>query len=61
MVQLNRTLYGVRQAARERFRNLGMTLRDLGFEQSLVNPYFSKLMDGEEAEILVGIYVDGVR
>ena len=53
IVNLSKTLFGLRQAAREWFGKLGRTLRSLGFEQSLADPFVYRLMDGEEVKVLV--------
>ncbi|CAM9800095.1 unnamed protein product [Sphacelaria rigidula] len=39
VVHLRKGLYGIRQATREWFGELGKTLKSLGFDQILVDPY----------------------
>ncbi|CAN0066305.1 unnamed protein product [Sphacelaria rigidula] len=58
VVHLHKTLYGLKQAAREWYGKLGKTLDGLGFEQSLIDPCVFRLMDGEEVRILIVVHVD---
>ncbi|CAM9372171.1 unnamed protein product [Sphacelaria rigidula] len=58
IVHLHKTLYGLKQAAREWYGKLGETLKGLGFEQSLIDPCVFRLMDGEEVKVLIVVHVD---
>ena len=52
VVHLRKTLYGLKQAAREWYGKLGRTMKGLGFEQSLIDPCVFRLMDGGAVKVL---------
>ena len=59
IVQLNKSLYGLRQASREWYALLKKCLLSLGFEQCLADSCVFRLVEGKVALLLV-VHVDGI-
>lgn len=59
--RLNKSLYGLRQASRQRYAKLSLALQSRGFHASL-NDYslFTKLVDGSLTVVVVVVYVDDI-
>ena len=58
VVLLQRAVYGLRQAGRQRsFRLNRVLLQKIGLKQSKAGPYVRKVVDGE-VTLIVGVHVD---
>ncbi|CAM9877309.1 unnamed protein product [Sphacelaria rigidula] len=58
VVHLRKSSYGIREAAQKWFGKLRKTLKDLGFDQSLIDPCTYRMMDGKEVKVLIVVHVD---
>ena len=60
IVQLNKSLYGLRQASREWYALLKKCLLALGFEQCMADSCVFRLVEGGEVVLLLVVHVDDI-
>ena len=60
IVQLNKSLYGLRQASREWYALLKKSLLSLGFEQCLADSCVFRLVEGGKVALLLVVHVDDI-
>ena len=60
VVQLNKSLYGLRQASREWYALLKKCLLTLGFEQCLADSCVFRLIEGGDVVLLLVVHVDDI-